>query len=103
MLKAWPDQNLDVVAEGQHPITGEQLVRHQTARKTTNARGERVTTMEHRAGWPRANLRSSPASTSRLLRVVAGFQVSINGRFWVSTEGSDRQAETANEGIPAPG
>jgi hypothetical protein len=31
-------------------------------------------------------MRSPPASTSRLLRVVAGFQVSISGRFWVSTE-----------------
>src|SRR2546428_10366075 len=39
------------LAEGQHPTTGEQLVRHQTPRKTTNARGETVTTMEHRAGW----------------------------------------------------
>jgi hypothetical protein len=26
-------------------------------------------------------------STSRLLRVVIGFQVSINGRFWMSIEG----------------
>jgi conjugative relaxase-like TrwC/TraI family protein len=39
------------LADGQHPMTGEQLVRHQTARETTNARGETVTTMEHRAGW----------------------------------------------------
>src|SRR5436853_314365 len=39
------------LADGQHPITGEQLVRHQTARETKNARGETVTTMEHRAGW----------------------------------------------------
>ena len=39
-----------------------------------------------RCSWPRGNRRSSPASTSRLLRVVAGFQVSISGRFWVSTE-----------------
>ena len=30
-------------------------------------------------------MRSPPTSTSRLLR-VAGFQVSISGRFWVSTE-----------------
>jgi hypothetical protein len=33
-----------------HPTTGEQRVRHQTPRKTTNVRGETVTTMEHRAG-----------------------------------------------------
>ncbi len=39
------------LVEGQHPITGEQLVRHQTPRETRNARGETVTTMEHRAGW----------------------------------------------------
>src|SRR5207247_8827943 len=39
------------LAEGQHPTTGAQLVRHQTPRKTTNARGETVATMEHRAGW----------------------------------------------------
>ena len=39
------------LAEGPHPITGEQLVRHQTARETKNARGDTMTTMEHRAGW----------------------------------------------------
>ena len=39
------------LAEGQHPISGEQLVRRQTSRETKNARGETVTTMEHRAGW----------------------------------------------------
>jgi hypothetical protein len=39
------------LADGQHPITGEQLVRHQTTRETRNPRGETVTTMEHRAGW----------------------------------------------------
>ncbi len=31
-----------------------------------------------------------PSSTSRSLSVVAGFQVSISGRFWVSTEELDR-------------
>ena len=44
-------------------------------------------------------MRSSPASTSRLLRVVAGFQMSINGRFWVSTEVIERSVivcETEN-------
>jgi conjugative relaxase-like TrwC/TraI family protein len=45
------EQHFERLAEGQHPITGEQLVRHQTARETKSARGETVTTMEHRAGW----------------------------------------------------
>src|ERR671922_1260671 len=45
------EDQFERLAEGQHPITGEQLVRHQTARETKNAHGETVTTMEHRAGW----------------------------------------------------
>src|SRR5437867_13296700 len=45
------EEHFQRLAEGQHPVTGEQLVRHQTARETKNARGETGTTMEHRAGW----------------------------------------------------
>jgi hypothetical protein len=41
---------------GNIPITEEQLVRHQTAREYVNARGETVSTMEHRA----AGMRRSP-------------------------------------------
>ncbi len=37
------------LSEGQHPITGEQLVRHQTPREYTNERGEQIRTMEHHA------------------------------------------------------
>jgi hypothetical protein len=39
------------LADGHHPLTDEPLVRHQTACQYTNARGERVKAMEHRAGW----------------------------------------------------
>jgi conjugative relaxase-like TrwC/TraI family protein len=39
------------LAEGQHPTTGVQLVQHQTPRTYSNAEGESVTTLEHRAGW----------------------------------------------------
>lgn len=39
------------LANGQHPMTGEQLVRYQAAREYANERGETVSTMEHRAGW----------------------------------------------------
>src|SRR5436190_23086898 len=38
------------LAEGRHPITGEALVEHQTARAYVNEHGERVKTMEHRGG-----------------------------------------------------
>lgn len=39
------------LSEGQHPITGKQLVRYQTPREYMNKRGELLRTMEHRAGW----------------------------------------------------
>ncbi len=39
------------LADGQHPLTGEQLIRLRTAHERANQRGEKVRTMEHRAGW----------------------------------------------------
>jgi conjugative relaxase-like TrwC/TraI family protein len=39
------------LAEGQHPITGEQLVRHRMATEYKNERGETVQSTQHRAGW----------------------------------------------------
>jgi conjugative relaxase-like TrwC/TraI family protein len=39
------------LSEGQHPATGEALIRRQQAREYINERGETVRTMEHRAGW----------------------------------------------------
>jgi len=45
------DENFARLANGQHPITGEQLVRYQSAREYATESGQTVTTMEHRAGW----------------------------------------------------
>jgi conjugative relaxase-like TrwC/TraI family protein len=45
------EEHFQRLSEGQQPITGEQLVRHQTAREYMSARGEKVSAMEHRAGW----------------------------------------------------
>jgi conjugative relaxase-like TrwC/TraI family protein len=39
------------LAQGHHPVTGEQLVRYQQPREYTNDAGETVRTLEHRAGW----------------------------------------------------
>ena len=57
------------LSEGQHPDTGEQLVRHQTPREYVNERGETVKTMEHRAGWDATF--SAPKSVS-LTALVGG-------------------------------
>ena len=57
------------LSEGQHPESGEQLVRHQVAREYTDSRGGKVHSMEHRAGWDATF--SAPKSVS-LTALVGG-------------------------------
>ena len=57
------------LTEGQHPITGEQLVRHKAAREYVNEHGQKIRTMEHRAGWDATF--SAPKSVS-LTALVGG-------------------------------
>ena len=57
------------LAEGQHPFTGESLVRHRAACTYTNDRGQTATTMAHRAGWDATF--SAPKSVS-LTALVGG-------------------------------
>src|ERR1700674_3079985 len=64
-----PQEQYQRLAAGQHPLTAEPLVRQQTARAYTNARGEHVTTMAHRAGWDATF--SAPKSVS-LTALVGG-------------------------------
>ena len=45
------DEHFARLAEGQHPQTGEQLVRHQVSRTYEGKGGKEVTSVEHRAGW----------------------------------------------------
>jgi conjugative relaxase-like TrwC/TraI family protein len=45
------EEQFQRLSEGQHPQTGEQLVRYQAAREYVNERGQKVKAMEHRAGW----------------------------------------------------
>jgi conjugative relaxase-like TrwC/TraI family protein len=57
------------LSDGQHPITGEQLVRRQTAREYKNEHADTVKAMEHRAGWDATF--SAPKSVS-LTALVGG-------------------------------
>src|SRR5438876_9502806 len=63
------EEHFQRLSEGQHPITGEQLIRHQAAREYMNRRGEQVSPMEHRAGWDATF--SAPKSVS-LTALVGG-------------------------------
>jgi conjugative relaxase-like TrwC/TraI family protein len=57
------------LSEGQHPETGAQLVRHQTAKTYEGKYGREVTSVEHRAGWDATF--SAPKSVS-LTALVGG-------------------------------
>ena len=57
------------LTEGQHPITGEQLVHHKAAREYVDENGQKTRTMEHRAGWDATF--SAPKSVS-LTALVGG-------------------------------
>jgi len=63
------EEQFSRLANGQHPVTGEQLVQHRTARQYVNEQGETVRTMEHRAGWDATF--SAPKSVS-LTALVGG-------------------------------
>ena len=97
------------LANGQHPITDEQLVRHQTAREYVDGRGETVSTMEHRAGWDATF--SAPKSVS-LTALVGGdeavrqahrdsVKVAINEmeKFVQARMGGNRPPETTGKWI----
>ncbi len=57
------------LSEGQHPITGEQLVKHRPGTEYTNEDGKAVKPVEHRAGWDATF--SAPKSVS-LTALVGG-------------------------------
>lgn len=70
------------LSEGQHPITGRQLVRYQTPREYANEHGERVRTMEHRAGWDATFSAPKTVSLTALVggdeRVREAHETSVN-------------------------
>lgn len=70
------------LSEGQHPITGRQLVRYQTPREYTNEHGELVRTMEHRAGWDATFSAPKTVSLTALVgedgRVREAHEASVN-------------------------
>src|SRR5215831_2045689 len=63
------EEQFNRLANGQHPETAEQLVRHRESFEYQNGNGDTVKTMEHRAGWDATF--SAPKSVS-LTALVGG-------------------------------
>ena len=57
------------LSRGQHPHSGEELVRHRLAHEYKDANGKSVTSMEHRAGW---DATFSAAKSVSLTALVGG-------------------------------
>ena len=62
-------QDFARLSEGQHPRTGDQLVRHRTGEPYTSADGTTVTPAAHRAGW---DATFSPPKSVSLTALVGG-------------------------------
>jgi conjugative relaxase-like TrwC/TraI family protein len=99
------------IADGQHPITAEQLVRHRTVQDYEGADGKAVAPVEHRAGWDATF--SAPKSVS-LTALVGGddrvrnahreaVNVALNEleRYTQARIGGNHAAETTGEFIAA--
>jgi conjugative relaxase-like TrwC/TraI family protein len=65
------------LTEGQHPLTGEQLVQHRQTREYQNADGKTIKSVEHRAGWDATF--SAPKSIS-LTALVSSHRRQQSGR-----------------------
>ena len=105
------DEQFERLANGQHPLTGEQLVRYRESYEYNNENGETVKSMEHRAGWDATF--SAPKSVS-LTALVGGddrivqahresVQVALNEleRFVQARLGGNHPAETTGKWVAA--
>ncbi len=63
------EKHFERLAQGLHPETSEQLVQHKSAHTYTNSHGEKVRTVEHRAGF---DLCISAPKTASLAALVGG-------------------------------
>ncbi len=61
------------LSNGQHPLTGEQLIRHRSSHQYEGIDGKTITTAEHRAGWDATF--SAPKSVS--LTALVGSDVRV--------------------------
>ena len=66
------DEDFHRLAEGQHPLTGEQLVRHRMATEYQDEHGKKVSAAGHRAGWDATFKAPKSVSITALVQALAG-------------------------------
>ena len=105
------EEHVARLADGLHPITGEPLVQHHTARAYTNDHGENVKTRTHRAGWDATFSAPKSVSLTALVgedaRVAAAHQDSVRvaldelERYVQARIGRNHPAETTGAWVAA--
>ena len=99
------------LADGQHPITGEQLVRHRIVQEYAGADGKAIAPVEHRAGWDATFSAPKSVSLTALVggddRVRDAHRQAVNvalgelERYTQARIGGNSAAETTGEFIAA--
>ena len=99
------------LADGQHPITGEQLVRHRIVREYEGADGKAVAPVEHRAGWDATFSAPKSISLTALVggddRIRKAHRAAVNlalselERYTQARLGANNPAETTGQFIAA--
>src|SRR5271165_1019626 len=98
------------LADGQHPLSGEQLVRFRAPLEYENERGEKIKTMEHRAGWDGTFSAPKSVSLTALVggdeRVRVAHRESVNIALnelekYVQARVSSHEAETTGKWVAA--
>ena len=99
------------LAEGQHPETGEQLVRHREAQEYKNPDGSTTKAVEHRAGWDAQFAPSKSVSLTALVggdervreahREAVGVALAELERFTQARIGGNNPAETTGKFVAA--
>ena len=104
-------EHFAALADGQHPLTGEQLVQHRSAYEYLNRQGETIHTMEHRAGWDATFSAPKSVSLTALVggdeRVRVAHREAVNvaldelERFVQARIGSNHQPESTGKWVAA--
>ena len=105
------DEQFERLANGQNPLTGEQLVRHRESYEYKNENGETVKSMEHRAGWDATFSAPKSVSLTALVggddRIVQAHRESVQvalselERFVQARIGGNHPAETTGKWVAA--
>ena len=107
----WSEEHFARLADGQHPHTAEQLVRHRVVQEYEGADGKTVAPVEHRAGWDATFSAPKSVSLTALVggddRVRDAHREAVNvalselERYTQARIGGNHAAETTGEFIAA--